>query len=98
MAPTPEPTTADSRFQPVSLANACPATSVSQETRLSFPSRCSTTTRIASAIFKPFWNLLGNRTALNASHDQQRETERGLNGEPDRINRRTALDTRIHER
>src|SRR5512146_3346536 len=46
----PLPRTAASRAQPVCAAMACPAVSVSQETRFSLPSRCSTTTRIVSAI------------------------------------------------
>src|SRR3989441_1593769 len=43
--PTPLPTIAASSSQPVSAASACPAVSVSHETRFSLPSRCSTTTR-----------------------------------------------------
>src|SRR5579864_7577884 len=44
------PTTAASRDQPVAAAMAWPAVMVSQETRLSLPSRCSTMTRIVSDI------------------------------------------------
>ena len=47
---TPPPTTAASSVHPVAAAIACPAVMVSHETRFSFPSRCSTTTRIVSAI------------------------------------------------
>src|SRR5580765_639281 len=44
------PRTAASRVDPVSTARACAAVSVSSETRFSLPSRCSTTTRIVSAM------------------------------------------------
>src|SRR5882762_3918981 len=50
MFPMLAPTTAASRGQPVAAAMACPAVMVSQETRLSLPSRCSTTTRMVSGI------------------------------------------------
>src|SRR5579862_6935629 len=48
------PTTAASRVQPMAAAMACPAVMVSQETRLSLPSRCSTTTRIESDTCSPY--------------------------------------------
>src|SRR5271170_8415344 len=41
---------AASRVQPVAAAMAWPAVIVSQETRLSLPSRCSTTTKMVSGI------------------------------------------------
>src|SRR5579862_110967 len=44
------PNTAASTVQPVSAAMAWAAVTVSHETRLSLPSRCSTTTRIEFAI------------------------------------------------
>ena len=44
----PRPTTAASSVQPVSAARAWPAVRVSQETRFSLPSRCSTMTRIVN--------------------------------------------------
>src|SRR5258707_13669644 len=47
------PTTAASTAQPVSLAMACAAAMVSQETRLSLPCCCSTMTRIVSGIGTP---------------------------------------------
>src|SRR5437879_1149954 len=50
MFPMLAPTTAASRGQPVAAAMACPAVMVSQETRLSLPSRCSTTTTMVSGI------------------------------------------------
>src|ERR1039458_9838896 len=50
MSPTPLPATAASSVQPVSAAIACAPVMVSQETRFSLPSRCSTTTRMVSAI------------------------------------------------
>src|SRR5579862_8047107 len=53
------PTTAASSDQPVAAAIACPAVMVSHETRFSFPSRCSTTTRIVSAIIK--FSVLGSQ-------------------------------------
>ena len=49
-AATPLPTTAASSAHPVWAAMACAPVRVSHETRFSLPSRCSTTTRIVSAI------------------------------------------------
>src|SRR6185437_5023974 len=54
MLPMLRPTTAASSGQPVCAAMACPAVSVSHETRFSLPSRCSTTTRMVSAIKSDF--------------------------------------------
>ena len=53
MVTTLAPTTTASRGHPVTTAMAWPAVMVSQETRLSLPSRCSTTTRIVSDIMSP---------------------------------------------
>src|SRR5437762_6465053 len=58
----PVPATAASSVHPVSVARACPAVSVSQETRLSLPSRCSTITIKESGINQLLF------LATNAAH------------------------------
>src|SRR2546426_10628229 len=69
------PTTAASRGHPVAVAMAWPAVMVSQETRLSLPARCSTTTRIVSDIMIP-WRTVssgavpcGTRSYLDLTQD-----------------------------
>src|SRR5437879_1419937 len=86
MDAAPLPTTAASSVHPVAAAIACPAVMVSHETRFNLPSRCSTTTRIVSAIksalgFQPLnmWGQppsavrrakLGSRARVPAPHSQ----------------------------
>src|SRR6202166_4776856 len=104
MALTPSPTTAASSVHPVSVAIACPAASVSQETRLSLPSRCSATTRMVSGIYlreklgRISQSLLGKGAPLYPPNYQQGQTNGALQQRPVRVQVRAALDAAIYER
>src|SRR5438105_14795342 len=79
MASMPPSTTAASRLQPVCDEMDCAAVTVSIETRFNLPSRCSTTTRIVSAM-----NSFGKRGAAlraGSGHEGDRKDhgERKLN-------------------
>src|SRR5512146_1385749 len=73
MVPILWPRTAASRFQPVSAAMACAPANVSKETGFSFPWRCSTTTRIVSAI--GFASLLDEFVTADDEPHAKRQVE-----------------------
>src|SRR5947209_20225814 len=77
MLEIPLPKTAASTVQPVSAAMACAAATVSQETRFSLPSRCSTTTRIVFAILFSYVPFLAE------AHHHEHQRDQNVSAEDD---------------